>query len=47
MAVIILPDAQGDLFSLQEYTLDKWGESDWLKAEDAIYEKLGLVDTGF
>jgi plasmid stabilization system protein ParE len=47
MAAIILPDAQEDLFSLQEYMLDKWGESDWLKAEDAIYEKLGLVDTGF
>ena len=27
--------------------LDKWGESDWIKAEDAIYEKLGLVDTDF
>lgn len=27
--------------------LDKWSESDWLKAEDEIFEKLALVDTGF
>jgi len=47
MAVIILPDAQNDLFSLQEYMLDKWSEADWLKAEDEIFEKLVLVDTGF
>jgi plasmid stabilization system protein ParE len=47
MAVIILPDAQEDLFSLQEYMLDKWSEADWLKAEDEIFEKLELVDTGF
>jgi len=47
MAVIILPDAQDDLFSLQEYMLDKWSEADWLKAEDEIFEKLVLVDTGF
>jgi toxin ParE1/3/4 len=47
MAVIILPDAQEDLLSLQEYMLDKWSEADWLKAEDEIFEKLVLVDTGF
>jgi plasmid stabilization system protein ParE len=47
MAVFILPDAQEDLFSLQEYMLDKWSEADWLKAEDEIFEKLVLVDTGF
>lgn len=47
MAVIILPDAQHDLLSLQEYMLDKWSEADWLKAEDEIFEKLALVDTGF
>ena len=47
MAVTILPDAQEDLFSLQEYMLDKWSEADWLKAEDEIFEKLVLVDTGF
>jgi len=47
MAVIILPAAQDDLLSLQEYLLDKWSEADWLKAEDEIFEKLGLVDTGF
>ena len=47
MAVIILPDAQDDLFSLQEYMLYRWSEADWLKAEDEIFEKLVLVDTGF
>ena len=47
MAVIILPDAQEDLLSLQEYMLGKWSEAAWLKAEDEIFEKLALVDTGF
>ena len=47
MAVIILPAAQDDLLSLQAYLLDKWSEADWLKAEDEIFEKLALVDTGF
>ena len=47
MAVIILPDAQEDLLSLQEYMLGKWSEADWLKAEDEIFKKLALVDTGF
>ena len=47
MAVRILPDAQEDLLSLQEYMLDKWCESDWLKAENEIFEKLALGDTGF
>jgi len=46
MAVFILPDAQDDLLSLQEYMLDQWSESDWLKAEDEIFDKLALVDTG-
>ena len=46
MAVIILPDAQDDLLSLQEYMLDKWSEADWLKAEDEIFEKLENVDAG-
>jgi plasmid stabilization system protein ParE len=46
MAVIILPDAQDDVFSLQEHMLDRWSEADWLKAEDEIFEKLGLLDTG-
>ena len=27
--------------------LDKRVEPDWLKAEDDIFEKLALVDTGF
>jgi plasmid stabilization system protein ParE len=47
MTVIILPDAQDDLFLLQEYMLDHWSEADWLKAEDEIFEKLVLVDTDF
>ena len=46
MAVIILPDAQEDLLYLQDYMLDQWGEIEWLKAEDEIFEKLQLVDTG-
>lgn len=46
MAVIILPDAQEDLLSLQEYMLDKWGEIAWLKAEDALFEKLAKVNAG-
>ncbi|GAB1394569.1 hypothetical protein MASR1M60_27330 [Rhodocyclaceae bacterium] len=46
MAVIILPDAQEDLLSLQDYMLDKWGEAAWLKAEDEIFDKLENVDTG-
>lgn len=44
MAVIILPDAQEDLLSLQEYMLDKWSETEWLKAEDEIFDKLEKVD---
>ena len=47
MAVIILPHAQDDLLALQDYMLDRWGEVDWLKAEDEIFDKLTLVDTGF
>jgi len=47
MAVYILPAAQEDLRALQEYILDKWSEGDWQKAEDAIFDKLALVDTGF
>jgi plasmid stabilization system protein ParE len=47
MAIIILPDAQDHLLSLQEYLLDKWSEADWIKAEDEIFEKLALVDQGF
>ena len=46
MAIIILPDAQEDLLSLQEYMLNKWSETDWLNAENDIFEKLGLVDSG-
>jgi len=46
MAVIILPDAQAELLSLQDYMLDKWGEAAWLKAEDEIFEKLEKIDAG-
>lgn len=46
MAVIILPDAQDDLLSLQGYMLDQWDEVEWLKAEDEIFEKLKQVDAG-
>ena len=46
MAVIILPDAQADLLSLQDYMLDKWGEIAWLKAEDEFFAKLDNVDSG-
>ena len=47
MAVFILPDAQDDLLWLQEYMQGKWSEADWQKAEDEIFVKLALVDTGF
>lgn len=46
MAIIILPDAQEDLLSLQEYMLNNWSETDWLNAENEIFEKLTLIDTG-
>ena len=46
MAVIILPDAQDDLLSLQEYMLNQWSEVEWLKAEEEIFEKLQQVDAG-
>ncbi len=46
MSIIILPDAQEDLLALQEYMLNKWSETDWLNAENEIFEKLALVDTG-
>ena len=26
--------------------LDKWSEADWLRAENEIFDKLALVDTG-
>lgn len=46
MAVIVLPDAQNDLISLQDYMLDKWSEADWLRAEDEIFDKLEKVNAG-
>ena len=47
MAVFILPDAQDDLLWLLEYMQGEWSEADWLNAEDEIFKKLALVDTGF
>jgi plasmid stabilization system protein ParE len=46
MTLFILPDAQDDLLALQEYMLNKWSEADWLNAEDEIFGKLALVETG-
>lgn len=46
MAIIILPDAQEDLYALQTYMLDRWDEPLWAKAEDEIFEKLSHLDTG-
>lgn len=46
MAVVILPGAQEDLLSLQEYMLTRWSKADWMHAEDEIFDKLALVDTG-
>jgi plasmid stabilization system protein ParE len=46
MSVIVLPDAQADLLSLQDYMLGKWGEAAWLKAEDDSFEKLEKLDSG-
>ena len=46
MAIFILPHAQEDLLSLQEYMLDHWTESLWINAEDEIFAKLDLVDSG-
>lgn len=46
MAIFILPDAQADLLSLQDYMLDKWDEVAWLNAENEIFEKLEKVDAG-
>ena len=45
MAIVILPSAQEDLLWLQEYMLDKWSESEWIKAENEIFDKLALVDS--
>ena len=36
MGIFMLPDAQEDLLSLQEYMLDRRSESDCLRAEDEI-----------
>ena len=46
MAVFVLPDAQEDLLWLQAYMLDKWSEDEWAKAENEIFDKLALVDSG-
>ncbi len=46
MAIIVLPDAQEDLLWLQAYMLDKWSEDEWVQAENEIFDKLALVDSG-
>jgi toxin ParE1/3/4 len=46
MAIIVLPDAQEDLLSLQEYMLNKWSETDRVNAENEIFDKLALLDSG-
>jgi plasmid stabilization system protein ParE len=46
VAVVLLPDAQDDLFALQDYMLQKWGEALWQKAEDEIFDKLTAIDAG-
>ena len=46
MTIIVLPDAQQDLLALQDYMLDKWGESAWEQAENEIFGKLRLIETG-
>ena len=47
MSIVILPDAQEDLLSLQDYMLEHWSEPDRVTAEDEIFEKLTQVDSGF
>jgi plasmid stabilization system protein ParE len=46
MAIVVLPDAQDDLLSLQAYMLERWSLSDWLAAEDEIFDKLATLDSG-
>lgn len=46
MAIIILPDAQADLLTLQDYMLEKWGEAAWEIAENEIFEKLAMIESG-
>jgi toxin ParE1/3/4 len=46
MTVVVLPDAQNDLSLLQNYMLSKWGETLWLKAENEIFKKMMVIDTG-
>lgn len=45
MAVIILPDAQDDLLSLQAYLQARCAPEVWLQAEDDIFAKLSDVDS--
>lgn len=46
MAIIILPDAQADLFALQDYMLEKWGAATWDVAENEIFEALARIESG-
>ncbi len=46
MSIVILPDAQQDLLSLQDYMLARWTAALWLKAEDEVFAKLADLDSG-
>ena len=46
MSIIILPDAQQDLLSLQDYMLTRWTAELWLRAEDEIFNKLADLEGG-
>ena len=46
MSIVILPDAQHDLLTLQDYMLERWTPELWLKAEDEIFSKLADIDSG-
>lgn len=47
MSIVILPDARDDLLALQNYMLDRWTASLWLKSEGEIFQKLADLDSGF
>jgi len=47
MAIVILPDAQADLFDLQDYMLERWTPEFWRAAEEGIFAQLAQVDSGF
>lgn len=46
MSLVILPGALDDLLRLQDYMLDRWSESAWLRAEEEIFAKLESLQAG-